>query len=544
MAQQHLSTYFLEAMEQRQKGNSTAVFDLLTHCVEIDPNAAEAYFYLAQYYLALKDKATAQEYFKKASELNPHNSTYAETLARSYASNGQYDEAIEAFEQIMETDRTRDDILEILVSLYEQQGNYGNAIRTIERMEELDGKSTALTYAKSDMYTRMGDKETAQKEMKALVDQYPNDMNYKLMYGNMLYQAGQTDEAIEIFRNILDEEPDNIRAQMQIWMHYANADDKEKEDSVARILLRNKNIDSDMQRYVMAQVISENEKSGGDSTKVLEYFDIITGGMTKDADMMMMMAYYMNLKGMARDSINDVYEKVLLIAPDNAAARLQLVAHAYRNDDYDTTIRLCAAARQYNPEEMAFYYYQGIAYIQKEQNDSALEAFHNGIDVIEEDSDPELVSDFYSIMGHLLWEKGLKDKAFASYDSALVWKKDNIEVMNNFAYFLSLEGRELNKAEKMSRKTITEQPDNGTYLDTYAWILFMLERYAEAKAYILQALNCDTTSNCVITEHAGDIFAVLGDIDKALEYWNEALVDNPDNKTLRKKIKRKKYIKE
>ena len=40
---------FHEAMLQRQKNHHDATFDLLTRCLEIKPNAHEAYFFLAQY---------------------------------------------------------------------------------------------------------------------------------------------------------------------------------------------------------------------------------------------------------------------------------------------------------------------------------------------------------------------------------------------------------------------------------------------------------------------------------------------------------------
>ena len=207
-------------------------------------------------------------------------------------------------------------------------------------------------------------------------------------------------------------------------------------------------------------------------------------------------------------------------------------------------IKTCIqAARQYNPEEMAFYYYQGMAYYRQEDTDHALEAFKNGISVITEDSNPEIVSDFYAVMGDLLHQKGLQAEAYAAYDSCLVWKEDNIGCLNNYAYYLSLTGDRLAEAEQMSYKTVKAEPNNATYLDTYAWILFMQQRYAEAKVYIDQALQNDSLPGAVIHEHAGDIYALSGDIDGAMAYWEQALSEDPDNKLLRKKTKRKKYFK-
>jgi tetratricopeptide (TPR) repeat protein len=235
-------------------------------------------------------------------------------------------------------------------------------------------------------------------------------------------------------------------------------------------------------------------------------------------------------------------QTVLRIAPDNAAARLQLVSFAWERKDHNDVIALCQEARQYNPEEMAFYYYQGMAYYQQDNCDEALRAFQNGIGVINQDSNPDIVSDFYAVMGDLLHQKGMAREAFEAYDSCLQWKDNNIMCLNNYAYYLSELGEQLDRAEQMSYKTVKADPKNATYLDTYAWILFMQKRYAEARVYIDQALQNDADSNAVIVEHAGDIYIQNEQPERAVELWQQALEKDPKNKVLIRKIKLKKYV--
>ena len=164
--------------------------------------------------------------------------------------------------------------------------------------------------------------------------------------------------------------------------------------------------------------------------------------------------------------------------------------------------------------------------------------------VINDQRQPDIVPDFDAIMGDLLHEKGDKQQAFAAYDSCLQWKPDNLGCLNNYAYYISESGGNLSKAEEMSYKTIKAEPKNATYLDTNARILFQQERYAEAKIYIDQTLQCDSDSSAVIVEHAGDIYAKCGDIDKAVELWTEALKKSPDNDLLARKARQRKYIKD
>lgn len=536
--------FFIDAMLQRQKGNNDAAFDLLKHCVHIRPEAPEAYFFLAQYYMSLKQNDKAIECFKKAADLEPDNTTYLETLAKAYVTNDNDSLAIGTLEKIVEKETGRIDILEMLVQLYQKRADYDNTIKTLDRLETLEGKNERLTYAKSEIYSLTGDKKAAINEMKKLADQYPNDLNYRGMYGDALLMNGREKEAFDIYTGILKAEPDNYRAQLSMRAYYKQKDMAADADSMTMQLLLNKNTGDDARVYIMRQEIAESENGGGDSTKILRLFDRMMAQPQASTDIAILYATYMSLKKMPQEKIEAVLEKVLAQTPDNAAARLQLVAYAWQRDDLDRVIELCKAARQYNPDEMAFYYYEGMAHFRKDDNDSALNAFQNGISVIGEHSDPDIVSDFYAVMGDLLYEKGRAAEAYAAYDSCLQWKDDNIGCLNNYAYYLSVNGDSLDKAEKMSYRTVKAEPKNATYLDTYAWILFMQGRYAEAKIYIDQAVQNDSDSSAVILEHAGDIHAKAGDIDGAVELWARAAAKDPANKLLARKIRQRKYIKE
>ena len=191
---------------------------------------------------------------------------------------------------------------------------------------------------------------------------------------------------------------------------------------------------------------------------------------------------------------------------------------------------------------MAFYYFMGLAYSQKDMRDEALATFRKGTSVINDQSNRDIASDFYAIMGDILHEKGRSSEAYAAYDSCLQYKDDNLGCLNNYAYYLSEENKELQKAEQMSYRTVKAEPENSTYLDTYAWILFMQGRYAEAKIYIDQAIQNDSTHSAVLLEHGGDIYACNNEIDKAVDYWQRSQQQGNTSKVLIRKIKLRKYL--
>ena len=253
---------------------------------------------------------------------------------------------------------------------------------------------------------------------------------------------------------------------------------------------------------------------------------------------------YMQHRQMDDAQTVPVLERILEMEPDNIVARYNLLMVAVREDDYAKAVRICEPAIQYNPEELAFYYYLGISYFRTERNPDALAVLKKGVGQVTPESDKKLVSDFYTFIGDLHHSMGQQAECYVAYDSALVYNPDNIGVLNNYAYFLSLDRENLDKAEEMSFRTVKAEPKNDTYLDTYAWILFEKGRYTEARIYIDEAMKNGGEESATIVEHCGDIYYMLGDVDKALAYWKQAATMEHESTTLEKKIRMKKYISE
>lgn len=536
--------FYYEALKQQMKGNYDAAYDLLNYCLFINPNSAEAYYYLSGYEEALNGDSAALVKMKRASELRPENATYQEGLAVGYLKNYRYKEAREVYERLYAGDPSRTDVLRMLLKLYGVEKDYDNMIKTIENLEEQDGVTEQTTLAKMNVYSVQGRKDKELEVLRELSAKHPYDTNYRVMIGNWLLQNGDNDGAYKEYINVLEAEPENSMAQMSMLDYYKVIG----LDSLAEVLREKMlfNPDNTVETKVtlIRQIVDESEKKGGDSTSVLNLFKRMLEVPQKTPDIASVYLAYMNLKKMPEDTIRTLEEKILSDFPDYAAARMELVRKALSMQDADRMIELCRPALEYNPDEMVFYYFLGLAYMDKGQEDEMLDVIEKGLSLDKKDANPDLVSDLYAIMGDILCNKNDYVKAFAAYDSCLQWKDDKIECLNNYAYFLSIHGDDLTKAEQMSYRTIKAEPTNSTYLDTYAWILFLQERYAESKLYIDQAVASDSVSSGVILEHAGDIYAVNGDIVKALEYWRKAQDAGGGSNVLARKIRQKKYIKD
>lgn len=538
--------FFLEAVRQQNAGKLTAAFELLEHARSINPNAAEVYYYESMFQAMMKRDSLALANMEKAVELNPDNQTYAEQLAQYYIANQQYDKAISAYELLYAHNHDNTDALRILVQLYQQKKNFPNMLSTIERLETEEGESEQLALSKMRVYEMMGDQKAAYNSLKELADKHPLDMVYRVMLGNWLMQNNRQKEAYKYFIDVLKEEPDNAYAESSLYDYY-NATHQEvlARQMLDRILMGD-NTPVDTKIVMIRAFIQDNEAHGGDSTQVLSLFDKVLAVPKPEEHIAELRAAYMSLKKMPQDSVNAAYMKVLDIAPDNAGARLQLVQSLWNAKKYDEVIAMTDQAQAYNPEEMVFYYFGGMAHYLKGDEESTLSTFKKGIAQVNDKSSPDLVSDLYMIMGDILNKKGLEKESFAAYDSCLHYKDDNVPALNNYAYYMSVNGKNLHQAEQMSFKTIKAEPKNGTYLDTYAWILFMEERYHEAKIYIDQAVaNLDSTqNNNTVIEHAGDIYAMNGLTEEAMKFWQRSYDAGNKSDAVELKLKNKRYITE
>ena len=540
---QSYNYFFLEGVRQQEMGNLTAAFDLLRHARDLNPNAPEVYYLLAPYYVDLKDDTRSRVYYERAATLDPENSSYIEKLGQLYVSQKDYPNAINAYEKLYALNKARVDVLQILYQLYGSQNEFQQMINVLNRIEVLEGSSEQISLSKMQIYEQMGEKRKEYDELKSLVDSHPLDLNYKVMFGNWLLQNGKKKEAVKLYRNVLKEEPTNALAKLSLLDYYRTIGDQATVDVITQELLQSPKTEKETKIALLRQVISSNQQANvSDSAEVMKLFSQALSVPQTDADILMMKAAYMSLKKMPKAEINRVYEQAIDVEPDNSRARIALIQNIWDTGDYDKVIAICRPAQEYNPEEMVFYYFQGMAQYQKHENDAALQTFRKGVSQIKADSNPDVVSDFYALMGEILHEKGRLAESFQAYDSCLQWKPDNIAAMNNYAYYLSEANKDLPKAEQLSYKTIKAEPNNSTFLDTYAWILFQQKRYEEAKIYIDQAIRSDSTLTGVVKEHAGDIYAMTGDIDKALEFWQQSLKGGNQSAVLKKKIQLKKYV--
>lgn len=541
--QRKFDYFFLEATRLKSQNEYAGAFELYKHCLTIQPGAPAALYEISQFYLFLNQKEMAERALQDAVKGEPDNYWYNQALASYYQQEGKNEEAIALLNEMVERFPAKQDPIFGLIDMYSRASDFSNLITALNLLESRIGKSEQISMEKFRIYLQMKEDKKAFAEIEGLVKEYPLDMRYLTVLGDVYMQNGKKKEAYETYCKVLATEPNNPLAIYSLANYYEDTGQLELYEQQIDTLLLNREVDSTLKMELMRQLIVRTNRTGNDSLRVIGLFDRILELDADDTQVPMLYTQYLLSKEMQEEAV-PVLEHILRLDPENTGARMTLLGYAIRKNDFDWAIRICEPGVEASPESLEFYFYLGIAYYQADRLDDALFVYQEALKHVTESTGKELVSDFYSMMGDIYHTKNEIKEAYLAYDSALVYNPDNIGALNNYAYYLSVERRDLDRAEEMSYKTIKAEPASSTYLDTYAWILFEKKNYPEARIYIDQALQHGGEESDVIVEHAGDIYYMNGDTEKALAFWRKAQEMGSDSKTLKKKIDKKKFIAE
>ncbi len=547
-AQRRFDYYYAEAVKSKLAGRYDDSFELFEHCLDIKPDAAEASYHLGLYYLGMDDSARCASHLSRAVALEPDNIYYKEALASFYLRHRDEVQAVPVLEDMVRCNPARSDVLAQLVNMYMDREQYREAIGALDRIETLEGRNLSVSMEKFRLYRELGENDKAFAELESLSRENPNDLAYRVLIGDQYLLSRQPDKALAVYEEVREKEPGNQALRMSMLDYYKQTGQDSLYQAQLDEVLYGKGTDETARAMLMRNYIIDKENEHADSTLVLAVFDRIFDSVPESVDMLTLYASYLQMKHMD-GLLEPALERVLKLEPDNQVALYQLVQLAVHANDYPKVADICTRGLMHYPEQLPYYFYLGFSYYQLGWQDKALDVFRKGVRQIKPDTDHDIVSDMYSIMGDLYYSNGLKDSAFMAYDSSLVYNPENVGCLNNYAYFLSLGKKDLDKAEEMSHRTIVAEPGNKTYVDTYAWILFVKGKYAEAKLYMDRVLVGDIGKDEEVSggvlEHAGDIYARCGDMEGALKYWKMAREKGGDvSRLLKKKIQMKKYIEE
>ncbi len=479
---------FQEAMRQKLANKYDAAIDLFDYCRQLDPESGAVLYELAELYRYAKNDTLAIKALEKACRLYPNNYWYKNHLVTLYLDNRRNDEALQCVEDMARLFPEKGEVLGMLLELYEKKNDYANMVKVLDKIEVKEGKSEKLSMEKFRLFLQMNDEARAFEEMRNLADEYPNDLRYQVVIGDLYLDAGKKEEALKQFQMVEAQDPENVTLLLSMANFYNQEGDTAHYQDYLTRLLTNKDVDDATRVRMLGVLVRENLTTNADSTQLLSLFDKVLQQPQEQTDILELKVRYMVTKRMPADEVKPYLKQMLDIDPENDMARQQLLKYAVEENDHQSIVNICKPAVEYNADSPVFYFYMGVEYYLIDEKEKSMDALRSGLNRVENEMDEEnrfkIRTHSYALLGDIYHQLGQDDKAFQAYDSCLIYNKNDAMVLNNYAYYLSLKKKDLQRAEEMSRLSNELEPDNSTYLDTYAWVLFQQKRYDEAKQYM------------------------------------------------------------
>ncbi len=540
-SRQKFDHYFYEALNAKAQNKFDEAFDLFRHCHALDSTNANVLVELGAYHNLMGEKSLGLSYLRKAVQYDPKNYYYNVILAGASKEMSLKQEVVDIYAFLLQTYPDKLELYYELANAYLDNGELEEALKTFENLEKISGITDMTALNKFRIYTMMDKKEAAFDEVLAIVAKNPGNSRYTLLAGDLYLQDNQPEKALEFYQKTAETDSGNPSLILSMVNYYEKTGDKQAALEEMSKAVAGTQLEVETKLQLLARYVALLQQSKQDVKTATPLFQSFVEQHPNNSD------------------VNLLYGEVLLLQNDTTAALNRFSAYAKANpqdptgyeqmlrlalpDKLDKIIEITQSALQNIPEAPQFYFYLGSAYYQQQKHREALDVFEAGLKNAKFQN-PLVESDFYGQIGDLNYFLKNKKAAFENYEKSLERNPQNLFVLNNYSYYLSLERKELDKAEKMSSITVKAEPTNPTYLDTYGWILFEQGAYVMAKIYIEKAVEYSKEEpSADIFEHHGDILAVTGETDKAVEQWQKAKALGSDSKTLDKKIKQREYIK-
>jgi tetratricopeptide (TPR) repeat protein len=530
---------FYNANKEKILGNLNNAAELFSEVIRKDGGNHAAMYELANIYSEQKKYSDALFFIKSAYRLDSKNLWYALSLSEIYQKNKKFTEASLVLEQLVKDYPERIDFyFEWATGLIFAE-KPGEAIKVYDRLEEKIGVTKEVTVQKSRLYQRIGKNDKAIIEIQKLIALNPKDAQAYGMLAEVYQNMGDKQKALDTYNKVLEVDPNNAFIHLSLADYYRTNGEKEKSISELKLAFANKELDVDTKINIISSYFALLELHPELKDQALELCKLLVEAHPNESRVHAIYGDFL-IADSAYSKARDEYSEAKSLGANEFVVYDRILRLDLFLQKWDTLIVESDDALTLFPDQPSVYYYKGLANVQKKKYAEAVTALNAGVKLIVDDK--KLEADFYSLLGEAYNE--LKDfaKSDESFDKVLDMNPKSEGVLNNYAYFLSLRGDKLDKAEAMSKLSMEIRPNSGTFEDTYGWILFKQGKYQDAKGWIEKALEHESDSSAAVLEHYGDILYKTGDTQKALDYWQKAkqagegATEFLDRKILEKKL--------
>lgn len=523
---------FVEACRLRMLGETDQSLALFNQCLVQSPQNDAALYEVASVYFDKKDYNKALQYIAPAIKLNPTNKWYKIMGADVYESLGKYKEAADLFNQLCAQFPDETDYQADRAYFLSKAGEYEKAIDAYNIIQNKNGISEDLAIEKQKLWLKLNKTDKAINEITALRNAYPDEPRYLAMLADIYVSNNMNDKAFETIQQLAKLDSTNIQAQLAVADYYYKNGDFEKSFQYQKKVFANPaaNIDKKVQVLLSyLPYLSLNEKRKEDALMLGE---LMVNAHPTEAKAFAVYGDLLNQSDKSKEALA-AYQKAVSLDEGKFAIWEQILFLESKLEMKDSLLKTSGKVMELFPDQALAYYYSGIAKAQAKNFTEAIKDYNRVLAMGSEDKG--LLSQVYASLGDCYHSLNYDNASDSCYEQSISFDPSNVYALNNYAYYLSTRGEKLDIAEKMSAKVVNVlAPNIPNYIDTYAWVLYKMKNYPEAKVWMQKIINTNINSNYF--DHYGDILFQSGEIDNAIIYWMKAKDAGGDKEKLDKKI--------
>jgi tetratricopeptide (TPR) repeat protein len=467
------------ATTQREIGNNDKAIDLYNQALKKDPNNAAAYYYLASIYFEKQDVDKAIKMNKLAMDKDSKNIWYPLQLSDIYLSLQKYDEAASTYEKVIKLDPNTIEYYKNLANIYRVEGNDDKELEVLNRIEKRWGVSEEVSMYKYSIYKEKKDNKKAEDEITKLQKTFPSETKYYSIIAEMAMKEKNYEKALMNYNKVKEMEPDNEYINVALANYYIET----KNDDSVYYYLQKVAAQKDLEFSTKLPIIFSvyKDKVDTDTATFVKFFNILNILSVTNENQCevwsLLNTGYMRQGNMEKATLTA--KKSINLGCNEYQLYKNLLYSSSITEKPDSVIVIAKQAIELFPSEPLPYLFAGVNSLYDKDYNSCISYLNDGLKYV--GSEKDLLEDFYSNLGESYYRVGNDSLAFSYFDKTLNINPNNYLILNNYAYYLSLENKNLDLALQYAKKVVEKYPENPTFVDTYAWVLYLKGDYKQAK---------------------------------------------------------------
>ncbi len=531
---QRLRDLFYEATKAKITENFDKALTLFTECVKEDPSNDAAWYELSLLHYNRNEIEKSIQSVLKAWQIDPNNKYYSLTLAGLYSSDMQHGEARKIYEGLYNSNPGNTDYALDLANTLLLLEKPQEAIEIYNDLESRNGINEEYSMQKHQIYLAMGKDKKALEELEKLAVANPADSRILSLLAEYLILNGSDEKGLKTYQKILEVDPENPYINISLADYYRKKGDLKKATGFLKTGFANPFLDANTKVQIMMTYYSQTGEYEGISDDVLELSRILAELHPNEPRALALRGEMLMMSEKWADALI-MFRKVNTLDPGKYQVWENILRINAMSNNVEMLAEESSQAIDLFPVQPLPYYFNGYANFLLKDYEKAIKSLTTGVKFVLNDN--AMMADFYSLAGDAYHAAKKHQESFTSYESALKYNSENATVLNNYAYYLSLRGENLEKAATMAEKANNLSGNNSTFLDTWAWILYKQGEFEKALVHIEKALALDDKPGAVELEHYGDILYRLNRTAEALQWWKKAKDAGEGSEFLDSKIK-------